>query len=506
MGKLYETFAKIDGGRKKCIDSLNNMGVSTSSDATFDSISNNIMKVNIDAIDITKKEHMWQRPEEWIDTEEVLRNAPKIDGYTPFALYLLQDNRPNIELTLTRLGSGYNSIYAHAYYMSDGSFLTHESTNSETKVTHTWDTTKDIVTGLHYNLRYVIAYVWDTLLSSTVSYIEFGKTSGLTAIGDSLLELVGGNLNDNRTDNRLNIPARTDGILNVQRIHTLDYMFSIRVPSSAYNSVREIQIDYAGQYNFGKVPYEFFYYQDYRRNNQASSIKLILPNITKMTSSYGNSSASIFPCYVYAPKLTNLTINSYGTWYPYYMYAPELATINGNNPGSYSLNIFPSRLWDLPLVTDKENIKISTTAVMEYLNELFYRRTDVSGNLPNITKDYVLLYNNTIEEITDTSMLSNFQPNCIVLPALRKVAYSDMFASTSYNMVTEFIIGKDFKSNLNISHMISLPTINILDILYKLADVTNEEETYTLTLGTKLLSILSDDEKAIATNKGWVLA
>ena len=50
-----------------------------------------------------------------------------------------------------------------------------------------------------------------------------------------------------------------------------------------------------------------------------------------------------------------------------------------------------------------------------------------------------------------------------------------------------------------------LPGVYLHMLINNLADVTGEEETYKLSLGSVLLSKLSDEEKAIATNKGWVL-
>lgn len=59
---------------------------------------------------------------------------------------------------------------------------------------------------------------------------------------------------------------------------------------------------------------------------------------------------------------------------------------------------------------------------------------------------------------------------------------------------------------LRLSYCTKLTTASLLSLFEALVDRTAEEEVYTLTLGSTLLSKLSTEQKAIATNKGWVLA
>ena len=63
----------------------------------------------------------------------------------------------------------------------------------------------------------------------------------------------------------------------------------------------------------------------------------------------------------------------------------------------------------------------------------------------------------------------------------------------------------NFKIPFNLSGNTGLTKSTLLDILNKAADVTEEEEEYTLTLGTSLLARLTNEEKSIITDKGWVL-
>ena len=61
------------------------------------------------------------------------------------------------------------------------------------------------------------------------------------------------------------------------------------------------------------------------------------------------------------------------------------------------------------------------------------------------------------------------------------------------------------KVSFNISNSTLLSSSELVKIFNNLADLTNSS-SQTLTLGTTLLAKLTDEEKAIATNKNWTLA
>ena len=236
MGKLYETFTKIESGRKKCIDSLRARNVLINNDANFDAIAESI-RYAIDELDVVKDQHMWQRPEEWIDTENLLLNAPAIDGYTAFAVYLLYDQSSTMDLKLSSASSSY---YAYdAYYLSDGTIYTTEKDGTNT-ITHTWDKTKDIDTTLGYKLRYAIEYVMNNKIEKMNNYystVYFGDNDQL-GIGKALLEVTARNLSTNNYT-YLEIPNCIKSgvpINNVQRVHIVDRetQFSQIYSSNAY--------------------------------------------------------------------------------------------------------------------------------------------------------------------------------------------------------------------------------------------------------------------------------
>ena len=69
--------------------------------------------------------------------------------------------------------------------------------------------------------------------------------------------------------------------------------------------------------------------------------------------------------------------------------------------------------------------------------------------------------------------------------------------------LTTLCLFLNLKTNLDISKALNLTHDSLMNVINKAADVTSSPKT--LTLGTTNLSKLTDAEKAIATNKGWVL-
>lgn len=80
--------------------------------------------------------------------------------------------------------------------------------------------------------------------------------------------------------------------------------------------------------------------------------------------------------------------------------------------------------------------------------------------------------------------------------------------SLRFNSCTELenlVFGKQAMGNWDFSNNTKLTKDSLLSILNGLKNC-GDDENYTLTLGTINLAKLSDDEKAIATDKGWTLA
>jgi hypothetical protein len=95
--------------------------------------------------------------------------------------------------------------------------------------------------------------------------------------------------------------------------------------------------------------------------------------------------------------------------------------------------------------------------------------------------------------------------------SLRKLTLPDSITSLSWttpsipNTLVELYVGENFNITTNLSYCINLKRECIIDLLNKLKDL-NGDTAKTLTLGATNLAKLTDEEKAIATNKNWNLA
>lgn len=494
MGKLLDTFKKIDSDRIKCIDSLNTIGIPTDYNATLSTVATKI-KEPVGGYNIVKEQHMWERPLEWIDTKSLLLNAPKIEGYTAFAIHLLHDNRSTISLSLATKDN--YSAY-DGYYLSDGTLITYEEIGSRT-VEHTWDTTKDIQTTLGYNLRYAIEYVYNDKITN--KFINGTSTKKLSyqkqyGIGISLLESVYNTdvFNGCSTTITINLMFRNSStsIYNIQRVHIMGDV-PTNFSGTYIHSIKELQIDKSGS-----VRYEYYMHGSYTQQHT----KILIPNATELTVGSGNSSDILYAVYLYIPNVKRIIkYRNYNDISTVYLYAPRVEECTCNN-----VTINPESMKYISHPSGFHKLTVSSSS-NTYLDQLLYNWDSDNITLgTNSSLDGFSWYSTYITKINDVTVPSYRRCVKIYFPNLTEVAINTIFKDNSYMAyITSLTVGNNFKSSLYISHMTGLPTIDILDLINKLADVTNEEKTYTLTLGTTLLALLSDEEKAIATNKGWVI-
>ena len=71
--------------------------------------------------------------------------------------------------------------------------------------------------------------------------------------------------------------------------------------------------------------------------------------------------------------------------------------------------------------------------------------------------------------------------------------------------ITNLTVNGELRAGLYLSASTNLTTDSLMSVINALVDLT-EENSKTLTLGATNLAKLSDEQKAIATNKNWILA
>ena len=115
----------------------------------------------------------------------------------------------------------------------------------------------------------------------------------------------------------------------------------------------------------------------------------------------------------------------------------------------------------------------------------------------------------------DTSKVTNMSymfDSCTSLISIPKLDATSLtgavkmfgYSWSSLKKLTDFGGLTNLKIDLDLSPCEALTHDSLMNVINEAADVTASPKT--LTLGTKNLNKLTDDEKAIATNKGWTLA
>ena len=149
---------------------------------------------------------------------------------------------------------------------------------------------------------------------------------------------------------------------------------------------------------------------------------------------------------------------------------------------------------------------------------LFYRYngTTINGlitynDTSNVANMAYMFYNcsslTTIPQL-DTSKVVNLSHMFSNCSSLTTIPQLDTSKTTMYGMFSQCsnlksILMTGMKVNFDISASTKFETSDLVTILNNLATVTS---TKTLTMGATNLAKLTDEEKAIATNKGWTLA
>ena len=132
-------------------------------------------------------------------------------------------------------------------------------------------------------------------------------------------------------------------------------------------------------------------------------------------------------------------------------------------------------------------------------------------NVTDMTQMFYECRNLTSIPLLDTSKVTNMIymfyrcNNLTTIPALDTSKVTDMSIMFSGCSNLTKISMLNIGTNLNISYCTKMEREALLEVLGNLKDLTSLTSKK-LTLGSTLLAKLTDDDKAIATNKNWTLA
>lgn len=187
----------------------------------------------------------------------------------------------------------------------------------------------------------------------------------------------------------------------------------------------------------------------------ANQALLDLNNITSIV-----KAESLSECFASVIQLNNLTTLSYSLFDYIYCKVLQLNSLTNTTAkiGNYMNGA---------LELDMESIE-------EYLFEFPYSRTLEVINVPNLKRSVTKPFN-----ITDSGC--------------------------EWSHLHTLIIGENYETSLNISECRALSLSCILDIINKLKDYSESTDTHTLTLPKLQYAVLTNEQIAVATAKGWTV-
>lgn len=515
--KLLKTFMNIDSSRRKIISSLNSIGIETAEDSTLATISEKV-KEEAQGYDESDKTMIWHKPESWPDLKEIFDNAPAcpIEQYSPYAVILYHDKQDTIALIRVEYGNTNADIYYGqcAYYFSDETFDydTSGSSSRSKTITHTWDKTKDIDIGETYKVRYVIVYGLDKQYNRTATNPLFFNSN--TLYNDSAIGLYVNHIP--YTNKTIQLPKAyvidNSTVCNAIKFVCLDEDVNIDANNHMAPYLDEIE------YNSNTVSYLSKIYKLYLGRSQNVSytingtLQVNLPNATKIILGDSNT-AYVYILNLLAPNLKEISSNNqtYGNdLRTYYGYLPKLDTIHEvvkymQTCGFGGKLYKPGNLISSLGSQDPNFLPIKRNQVFEQLTEL-----NIPGALSFNSQNQSLYYNDKLTEIHVDSVSGNEATAMrIVLPNVTSITPANFlsfgFAANSQNQrVREIVLSPNFKSDLDISACVCMDRINILQLLDNLPEL-DDDESYTITLGTNQLNKLTDYDVERIEAKGWVL-
>ena len=516
---LYETLKNIEDARTQMIENANTVGIPATANESLLSLSSRFLQINNRDVSLEYKGPHWIRPEEWPDTKSLLKNAPMRDGMYPAYIALFGEDCP-LKTTLANKANSDIELQCQGVYTSDGQWYT-DFTNP---IEHVWDTSKDID-----GYRYLIVYM--TTLNNFTKVVTWG--------GLYCLELIVGALSGTgafRSGYGSNHTPNNYFPYTYNYEHTDDTRLT-KIESRFCSNMTRLQHVY--------VPYVK---QLSSWSNTAPLYEFDAPDLEEVVGSNSPRQWSIKATVVNLPKLSKIAHYSNTTdtiIYSNTMQDLSLPSLLGDDQTTVISGGLQLRNLDLPNLKQANSVisgcplelttvhlpqLVSTKSYLIYLysqSSMFPKLRTIDA--PNLLSTSYLYYcyfgsSSSLAQESRRSYLKNinigegcsynagymFNYNLDIEeytfnPTHTLIGVANMFDGC-YNLKRINFYDNFKVNNLGVSTCHALAHDSLVDMLNKLADVTSEGTTYKLTLGNTNLAKLTQEEKAIATNKGWTIA
>ena len=554
--KLLNVLNDIENGREKIVNTLKYKGYPLNDNSSFNEIGTILddvedtknHKTYIPYYELTPETdpELWHYPSDWPDIEAIFREQEdiEIDGkrYYPLSMFLFSEGLNTNTFVFpsslqsdaqATLEEGYVSLpYTYGGYgdnwgsrkilkFSDGTISEpFNDVASNNQYIKNWDASKDIVVNDGEHLRWVVVYIQES--SNTSTFYGYNLTNLNTKVFLTTKPFMGRN---SATQNEQNLGVNEDfkmliftdpktplGILRKSG-YISSGVFLNKLGGLRYLKINVDDKTFCPNTIFSNATSNKVT-QYFCNTNNAVSLNA-LNNLKYMyVSQFNGAGINSSVRYLYVDNVVSDTISFN------YMYSlidtnifEKLTTFNAINHSFHNVKVL-----SLPNVISLSNTSAlmgvrCDTLIMENLknnagnfSSAYLRKVvvpkleilngtigenviylDISGCKTIIATN--LASSNSSLEYIDASSLETCNINCFNnLPRLKQL-----------------ILPNDFKNSLYLNGCNALPSNEIINIFNKLADVRGETSTYTIYINSMTKVLLTDEEIAIATNKGWVV-
>lgn len=491
--KLLNTLQSIENDRQAAIMTANGLGCHLSPNASFADIAatagtrNTIVGLQYPALN----EEDWERPTEWPDCYNILREATIRRDSTinkdvePIGIYLLKDGEDTItfwrkQSVPTSNVADQDYIYADAFLLSDGTWIEGLSKLASGGTTqHTWDVTKDIiVSGGKYPGRYRWLIEYRTIdNSSSLSYISSIKSWPVVEVLS--LKTMPGTGRGVYAQSLLNFEMLPESPLRTVRHDSFNYPLL-----SGFINLRNLKL---APLTHLVIRWAF---RDLHRLR-----KLDLSNFIQITYSYDDE--------ITLGNALSL-VEFIG---PQSILITQDASATKNRVSFKQLPVIQKMI--LP---ENTYLDCDDTSVLNSSCEIqgcvgfadAYPRNYEQTGLVGARKD--VIPNGNYSYYNFLNIIDFSEHECVSSNAHSVFGTGSSVLKPNAYYAKAFIIPQNCFYRLSTSNMYYLPKENIINIFNRLMDLTQTELTVSnpkIELSTYQYNLLTPEEIAIATNKGW---
>lgn len=457
------------------------------------------------------------------------------------------------ELILGYINYSYNTndTYNHATFLkfSDGTVsdvFNKDSTNNST--THTWDTSKDIVLDNGQHLRWFIQYKHLSNANYFYSFISANFTNENCV---SIVDAIATNNYENYIGTNGSMRELILMPANCAEYSAIPKSFSGQFYGNWLPGLRSLVIK-SGLRRSWTVIQPYYYVSSYPTTQPNTLTQVESEAATDNEAQFKNFNQNSKVLYIQIPFYVadNYRNNSnfYRSKLRYLYIDPEIQQTKTLMPGSLNdlidTNLFENvvamdgcigwtnpnmKVLDMPLLQTITNGALNTfnhcgSQVFNFPKLLdfgaywqnFTSNTLIEFHAPKLTnvnatvrwfESYALQYVDLSGATTVTSGSSLFY-NCPNVRYLNFSSLNSISGGMPWSAIGEslevLVLPDGFKYDVSFSNCLCLTRTCLLDILNKCAEL-EEGETYTITLSADCKRKLTEEDIAIATNKGWTV-